>query len=89
MNNIYNVDSRKILDVLDDDIQIQTTITSPPYFDMKDYGVDDQIGFGQTYTEYLSDLKNIFAGLLQKTKSDGTLWIIIDTFKRQNNVKIL
>jgi len=89
MNEIYNVDSRNILDVLDEEIQIQTTITSPPYFDMKDYGVGDQIGFGQTYTDYLSDLKSIFSGILQKTKSDGTLWIIIDTFKRQNNVVLL
>lgn len=89
MNKIYNVDSRNILDVLDEEIQIQTTITSPPYFDMKDYGVVDQIGFGQTYTDYLSDLKSIFSGILQKTKSDGSLWIIIDTFKRQNNVVLL
>lgn len=89
MNEIYNVDSRNILDVLEDDIQIQTTITSPPYFDMKDYGVTDQIGFGQTYTDYLYDLKSIFSGLLQKTKSDGSLWVIIDTFKRQNNVVLL
>ena len=89
MNKIYNVDSRNILDVLDEEIQIQTTITSPPYFDMKDYGVVDQIGFGQTYTDYLSDLKSIFLGILQKTKSDGSLWIIIDTFKRQNNVVLL
>ena len=89
MNKICNVDSRNILDVLDEEIQIQTTITSPPYFDMKDYGVVDQIGFGQTYTDYLSDLKSIFSGILQKTKSDGSLWIIIDTFKRQNNVVLL
>lgn len=89
MSIIYNVDSRNILDVLDDDIQIQTTITSPPYFDMKDYGVDGQIGFGQTYSDYLSDLKSIFSGLLQKTKSDGSLWVIIDTFKRHNNVVLL
>jgi len=89
MSSIYNVDARKIQDVLDDAIQIQATITSPPYFDMKDYGVEDQIGFGQTYSEYLSDLTGIFSSLLQKTKSDGSLWIIIDTFKRQNNVVLL
>ena len=89
MNKIYNVDSRNILDILDGDVHIQTTITSPPYFDMKDYGVADQIGFGQSYTDYLSDLKSIFSGLLQKTKVDGSLWVIIDTFKRQNNVVLL
>ena len=86
---IYNVDARQIQDVLNNDVQIQTTITSPPYFDMKDYGVNGQIGFGQTYADYLNDLKKVFSGLLNRTKKDGTLWIIIDTFKRQNNVVLL
>lgn len=86
---IYNVDARQIQDVLNNDVQIQTTITSPPYFDMKDYGVNGQIGFGQTYADYLNDLKKVFSGLLKRTKKDGTLWIIIDTFKRQNNVVLL
>ncbi len=86
---IYNVDARNILQILRPETQIQTTITSPPYFDMKDYGIDGQIGFGQSYNDYLDDLKQVFSGVLERTKSDGTLWIIIDTFKRHNNVVLL
>ncbi|MCI1596734.1 MAG: site-specific DNA-methyltransferase, partial [Prevotella sp.] len=85
-NKVYNIDSRKISKVLSDDIKIQTTITSPPYFDMKDYGVDGQVGYGQKYDDYLLDLRNIFGQVFQYTKKDGTLWIIIDTFKRNHTI---
>lgn len=89
LNKVYNIDARKISEVLGSDVNIQTTITSPPYFDMKDYGVDHQIGYGQAYKDYLKDLKYIFSEILARTREDGTLWIIIDTFKRQNNVVLL
>ena len=53
MNNInsqiYNIDSRKISEVLPKELLIQTTISSPPYYNMKDYGVVDQVGYGQSY----------------------------------------
>lgn len=87
-NIVYNIDSRKISSILPNESKflIQTTITSPPYFDMKDYGVKNQIGFGQTYEKYLVDLQNIFKEILNRTKDDGTLWIVIDTFKRNHSV---
>ena len=88
-NIVYNIDSRNIGSILPDKSLIQTTITSPPYFDMKDYGVDRQIGYGQKYEDYLEDLKKIFAQIYRVTKEDGTLWIIIDTFKRNNAVVTL
>ncbi|MFT4170411.1 MAG: site-specific DNA-methyltransferase [Dysgonomonas sp.] len=88
-NKIYNVDSRKILNILGDSIRIKSTITSPPYFDMKDYGSDNQIGFGQTYEDYLDDLKQIFSKIYKITSDDGSLWIVIDSFKRENQVVTL
>ncbi|MDY6438552.1 MAG: site-specific DNA-methyltransferase [Prevotella sp.] len=86
INNVYNIDSRSIESILPNECLIQTTITSPPYFDMKDYGVNNQIGFGQTYDKYLDDLQSIFKTILKKTKDNGTLWIVIDTFKRNHSV---
>ena len=68
INNVYNIDSRSIESILPNECLIQTTITSPPYFDMKDYGVNNQIGFGQTYDKYLDDLQSIFKTILKKTK---------------------
>ena len=89
MNKVYNRDSRCLLEILPEGVQVQTTITSPPYFDMKDYGVEGQVGFGQKYEEYLEDLKEIFAQIYTVTKDDGTLWIVIDTFKRDHAVVTL
>ena len=86
---VYNFDSRKLSEIISKEVKIQTTITSPPYFDMKDYGVEGQVGYGQEYDNYLEDLKKIFAQVYQYTKEDGTLWIIIDTFKRNNTVVTL
>lgn len=89
LNTIYNVDARRISEVFPEDMTIQTTISSPPYFDMKDYGEDNQIGFGQSYEEYLRDIKSVFEQVYSHTKDDGTLWIIIDTFKRNNSIVLL
>lgn len=65
---------------------IDVTITSPPYFDMKDYGHSNQIGYGQSYKVYLKDLKKVFKDIYYATKRTGSLWIIIDTFKRDGVV---
>tara|TARA_R110000796_G_scaffold37722_4_gene95336 strand:+ start:241186 stop:242445 length:1260 start_codon:yes stop_codon:yes gene_type:complete len=89
LNIIYNKDSRSILETIPKDIKVRTTITSPPYYDMKDYDSDNQVGYGQSYDDYLNDLKSIFKGVLEITKEDGTLWIIIDTFKRNNQITTL
>ena len=86
INRIHNIDSRNILSILTEENMVQTTITSPPYFDLKDYGVENQIGFGQSYEKYLADLQSVFGQILKRTKDDGTLWIIIDTFKRNGSV---
>lgn len=89
LNTIYNVDARRISEVFPEGLTIQTTISSPPYYDMKDYGEDNQIGFGQSYEEYLQDIKSVFEQVYSHTKDDGTLWIIIDTFKRNNSIVLL
>ena len=75
--NIASISTRPIVDV---------TITSPPYFDMKDYGYPEQIGFGQKYDDYLNDLKKVFKGVYELTKDTGSLWVIIDTFRKAGAV---
>lgn len=85
-NIIFNKDARSILNFVPKSKFITTTITSPPYFDMKDYECDNQIGFGQSYENYLLDLQLVFKNILEITKDDGSLWIIIDTFKKDGQV---
>jgi DNA modification methylase len=84
-SKIYNIDARKLGDVIKSPL-IDTTITSPPYFDLKDYGSKNQIGLNQSYPDYLQDLKKVFSSVFQTTKSNGTLWIILDTFRKNGEV---
>lgn len=65
---------------------VDVTITSPPYFDMKDYGYKEQIGFGQSYEAYLADLRSVFSDIYTCTKDSGSLWVIIDTFRKDGTV---
>jgi DNA modification methylase len=85
LNELHHHDAREIDKVLGKPI-VDTVITSPPYFNMKDYGYPNQIGFGQTYEQYLNDLKIVFKKVFDITKNTGSLWVIIDTFKQNESV---
>lgn len=61
---------------------IDVTITSPPYHDLKTYGYENQIGYGQEFPDYLAALERIFKDILDLTTSTGSLWLIVDTFSR-------
>jgi DNA modification methylase len=71
------------------DSTINVTITSPPYGAMKDYGSNKQIGFGQSYDQYLESLVNIFAVLRRKTADTGSLWVVADSFKENSKLRLL
>lgn len=60
---------------------LTSTITSPPYGAMKDYRHPDQIGFGQSHEDYLVELRRIFRIIARHTKSDGSMWLVADTFR--------
>lgn len=88
-NKLHLTDARKIGTIIKEPI-VDVTITSPPYGDLKDYGFEGQIGYGQDYeSEYLEDLKIIFQQCFNITKPTGSLWIIVDTFKKRGEVKLL
>ncbi len=58
---------------------LTTTITSPPYANLVDYGPDRQIGFGQSYEDYLDECGVVFESVYARTKDDGSLWMVADT----------
>jgi len=82
-------DARMLDDVFPRTEFIDVTITSPPYWNLKNYGSRQQIGFGQTYSNYLEDIQTVFAGVHARTKSTGSLWIISDTFKQNGELILL
>lgn len=60
---------------------IQTCITSPPYFGLRDYGANGQIGLEETPVEYIGKLVAVFAEVRRVLRDDGTLWVNIgDSF---------
>ena len=42
--------------------------------------------YGQTYEKYLRELKNVFSQIYERTKANGTLWVIIDTLNKNGQV---
>lgn len=52
-----------------------TCITSPPYFQQRDYGIAGQIGLEVSLTEYIHDLVAVFDGVRERLRDDGTLWL--------------
>src|SRR3989338_3526437 len=74
-------DSRKMMELQDGSVDL--VITSPPYWHIKDYGVEGQIGFGQSLHEYLQDLYLVWKDCYRTLKPGSRLCINIgDQFLR-------
>lgn len=54
---------------------VHCCITSPPYFGLRDYQVDGQIGLEKTPEEYVQKMVDIFRGVRRVLKNDGTCWL--------------
>lgn len=76
INKIYNTNCLEGLRTLPDN-SINCCVTSPPYFNLRDYGCDGQIGLEDTPEEYISQLVNVFREVKRVLKPDGTLWVNI------------
>lgn len=71
---IYEGDCRKILSIWDGD-QVDVCITSPPYYDQRDYHHLDQIGQEASVQEYLDQLLHVFQEVKRVLKPTGSLWV--------------
>lgn len=76
MTGIIQGDCLTVLKSLPDS-SVQMCVTSPPYFGLRDYGVDGQIGLEDTPQEYISRLVDVFHEVNRVLKDDGTLWVNI------------
>lgn len=73
---ILHGDALSVLKTLPDE-SVDCCVTSPPYYNLRDYGVDGQIGLEETPEEYIQRLVEIFREVRRVLKSDGTLWVNI------------
>ncbi len=55
----------------------QTVITSPPYWSLRDYGIDGQIGLEESVDEFVKNLTQAFDAVHRVLRDDGTLWLNI------------
>ena len=78
MNKIEFGDCREIMRRwAAEGIRVQTCVTSPPYFGLRDYGVDGQIGLEDTPEAYVARLVEVFREVRRVLRDDGTLWLNI------------
>lgn len=59
------------------DDSVHCIVTSPPYWNLRDYGVEDQIGLEATPELYVERLVTVFAEARRVLRDDGTLWLNI------------
>ena len=80
-HTLINGDCRS-MDYINDD-SIDLIITSPPYWQLKDYGESRQIGFNQSYEDYINSLNLVWMECLRVLKSGSRLCVNIgDQFAR-------
>lgn len=69
-------DTRDVIKNLPDNT-FQCVITSPPYWGVRDYGMEGQIGAEPNLNDYITDLVNVFSDVRRVLKPDGTFWLNI------------
>lgn len=56
---------------------VHCVVTSPPYWGLRNYGVDGQLGAERSPGEYISNLVGVFREVMRVLRRDGTLWVVI------------
>lgn len=72
--NLLNCDVMEGLATLPDE-SVQCCVTSPPYWGLRDYGVDGQLGLEPTIAEFVEQMAAVFDEVSRVLKPDGTLWL--------------
>lgn len=54
---------------------VNCVVTSPPYWGLRDYGIQNQIGLEQSPSEYVEQMRSVFSEVRRVLRDDGTLWL--------------
>ena len=69
---------------------IDTVICSPPYYALRDYHVQGQLGLEPTYQEYISKLISVFDEVKRVLKKEGSLWIVLaDCYNKNKSLNCI
>ena len=78
MNKIIFGDCRETMRQFESDgVKVQMCVTSPPYFGLRDYGHDGQIGLEDTPEQYIEAMVEVFSCVKNILSDDGVLWLNI------------
>jgi DNA modification methylase len=72
--SVLHGDCRDVLKTLPD-ASVHCCVTSPPYFGLRDYGVDGQIGLEATPDAFVAEMVAVFREVRRVLRDDGTLWL--------------
>lgn len=74
INKIYQGNALEILKTFPDE-SVHCCVTSPPYWGLRDYGVEGQLGLESTPEEYVTKMVEVFREVKRVLKKEGTLWL--------------
>ncbi len=74
MIHILQGDCRDVLRTLPDQ-SVHCVVTSPPYYNLRDYGVDGQMGLEETPEEFVAEMVAVFREVRRVLRDDGTCWV--------------
>lgn len=86
LNIIANANCFDYVKTIDDNI-VDTLVTSPPYFNLRDYHVDGQLGLESTVADYINNLCLLFDLIKPKLKNTGTIWVNLGDKRSSDNMK--
>lgn len=87
VNKVFKMDALSGLQSLPDGC-VDMCITSPPYWGLRDYGVDGQLGLEPHPDEYIHNLCNVFDEVMRVLKDEGTFWVNVgDTYGGSGGAK--
>jgi len=70
-----------------EDQSVNTCITSPPYFGLRNYGVEGQIGLEETPEQFVENLVKVFREVKRVLRDDGTVWLNLgDSFLKNKQL---
>ena len=74
INRIHVGNALTILKQMPDEF-VNCCVTSPPYWGLRDYGIDGQLGLEKTPEEYVAKMVEVFREVRRVLRKDGTLWL--------------
>src|SRR5689334_20736988 len=75
-STIFEGDALTVLERLPDE-SVQCIVTSPPYWGLRDYDIDEQLGLEPTLPQFINRLQSIFHEARRVLRPDGVLWLNI------------